>query len=123
MKWILDVQKAEDGECFIQLNEEILALSGFKEGDKIKWVDNLDGSFTLLNHDKMSDYDLTTEMFNRETNRMAKVYESTTGVSHFIIDLYEGDELVISRMISERTERYVEDCVENWVMGYGEFAK
>ena len=123
MKWILDVQKAEDGEFFIQLNEEILELSGFKEGDKVKWVDNLDGSFTIMNADKMEDYTLTTELFNKETNRTAKVYKSMSDVLHYVIDMYEGDELAISRMISERTERYVEDCVENWVMGYGEFAK
>lgn len=51
--WTLDVQKTDDGEFFIELNDEILAESGFKVGDDIQWIDNKDGSFTLKKSDKV----------------------------------------------------------------------
>lgn len=51
--WTLDVQKTDDGEFFIELNDEILAESGFKVGDDIEWIDNKDGSFTLKKSDKV----------------------------------------------------------------------
>ena len=45
--WVVDVQENEDGELFIELNDEILEGSGFKVGDDVVWEDNKDGSFTL----------------------------------------------------------------------------
>lgn len=51
--WTLDVQKTDDGEFFIELNDEILAESGFKVGDDVEWIDNKDGSFTLRKSDKV----------------------------------------------------------------------
>lgn len=123
MKWIVDVQQAEDGDHYIQLNEEILEASGFKEGDKVKWVDNLDGSFTIMNADTMDGYVLTSELLNNETNRFAKVYKSLGATIDYVVDMYENDTLMVSRKITQHTEDYAEDCVENWVMCYGEFAK
>lgn len=123
MKWIVDVQQAEDGDHYIQLNEEILEASGFKEGDKVKWVDNLDGSFTIMNADTMDGYVLTSELLNNETNRFAKVYKSLGATIDYVVDMYENDALMVSRKITQHTEDYAEDCVENWVMCYGEFAK
>lgn len=124
MKWTVDVQQTEDGDFFIQFNEEILEASGFKEGDSIKWVDNLDGSFTIMNADTMDGYVLTSEMFNNKTNRFANVYKSLNSTNDdYIVDMYENNELVVSRKITQHTEDYAEDCVENWVMCYGEFAK
>lgn len=50
--WILDVQEHPDtGELYIQLTEEMLAESGMKIGDFLHWVDNGDGSFTLMKED------------------------------------------------------------------------
>jgi hypothetical protein len=47
--WTVEVQQMEDSDdLFIELNEEMLEFSGFKEGDTIKWIDNQDGSFTLV---------------------------------------------------------------------------
>jgi hypothetical protein len=123
MKWTVDVQQTEDGDCFIQFNEEILEASGFKEGDSIKWVDNLDGSFTIMNADTMDGYVLSSELFNDKTDRFAKVYKSLGETIDYVIDMYENDALMVSRKIVQHTEDYAEDCVKNWVMCYGEFAK
>jgi hypothetical protein len=120
-RWTLDVQELPDGDKFIQLNEEILEASGFKEGDNLKWVDNLDGSFTVMNAE-MNGYILMSEFNNPETNRRVAVYQFIDNDDR-VVDMYEGEELVHSRKISGHTEEYSEDCAENWVMCYGEFAK
>jgi hypothetical protein len=51
--WKVDVQENEDGELFIQLNDEILAGTGFQIGDDLEWEDNKDGSWTLKKSDKV----------------------------------------------------------------------
>ena len=51
--WTVDVQENENGELFIELNDEILEGSGLKVGDDVVWEDNKDGSFTLKKSDKV----------------------------------------------------------------------
>jgi hypothetical protein len=51
-KWVLPVQEIENGdtmenEYFIQLPDDLLGQTGWKEDDVLNWVDNGDGSFTL----------------------------------------------------------------------------
>ena len=50
--WILDVKQTEDGDCILEFNDEILAETGWKEGDVLNWVDNGDGSWTLKKLDE-----------------------------------------------------------------------
>jgi len=45
--WTLDVKEAENGDKYIEFNDEILAETGWKEGDTIEWIDQGDGSFKL----------------------------------------------------------------------------
>jgi hypothetical protein len=45
--WTLEVKQIEDGDYILEFNDEILAETGWKEGDVLKWVDNGDGSWTL----------------------------------------------------------------------------
>jgi hypothetical protein len=50
--WILDVQEDPDtGDAMIQFPEEFLGMTGWKEGDLLEWVDNKDGSWTLVKKD------------------------------------------------------------------------
>jgi hypothetical protein len=47
--WTLTVKEdSETGECYIEFTDEILKESGFKIGDSLYWIDNCDGSFTLM---------------------------------------------------------------------------
>ncbi len=47
--WTLLVKKDPNSEDhYIELTEEILNESGFKIGDELHWIDNRDGSFTLM---------------------------------------------------------------------------
>lgn len=47
MKWTITVEQDEYGNLVLPLNQEILDLTKWKEGDIIEWVDNLDGSWTM----------------------------------------------------------------------------
>ena len=47
--WILNVKEdSNTGEYYIEIPQEILEESGFKIGDDLHWIDNRDGSFTLM---------------------------------------------------------------------------
>ena len=45
--WTLPVKETENGELYIELNDEILEGSGFKIGDTLNWKDLKDGSYSL----------------------------------------------------------------------------
>lgn len=45
--WTLPVKETENGELYIELNDEILEGSGFKIGDTLDWKDLKDGSYQL----------------------------------------------------------------------------
>lgn len=45
--WTLDVKENDDGEKYIEFNDEILSETGWKEGDVLEWIDQGDGSFKL----------------------------------------------------------------------------
>jgi len=49
MRRTLDVQQdAETGELYIELPEDLIEEMGWSEGDMINWIDNQDGSWSLL---------------------------------------------------------------------------
>jgi hypothetical protein len=49
--WTLNVEENEDGDQFIVLPDEILQQLDLKEGDTMEWIDNKDGSWTLVKKD------------------------------------------------------------------------
>ena len=50
--WRLDVQEDPNtGDFFIQISDEMLKESGLKIGDHLHWIDNQDGSFSLVKED------------------------------------------------------------------------
>lgn len=46
-RYVLDVKEDDNGEAFIELNDEIVQHMDVQEGDVVEWIDNHDGSFTL----------------------------------------------------------------------------
>jgi hypothetical protein len=46
--WTLSVEEGEDGDQYITLPEEVLQQLNLKEGDTVEWLDNKDGSWTLV---------------------------------------------------------------------------
>lgn len=45
--WTLDVKETSDGDKYIEFNDDIIAETGWKEGDVLEWHDQGDGSFML----------------------------------------------------------------------------
>lgn len=45
--WTIPVQYDEQGQAYIVLPDDAVAMSGFAVGDQLYWHDNKDGSFTL----------------------------------------------------------------------------
>lgn len=45
--WTLEVKEASNGDKYIEFNNEIIAETGWKEGDVLEWHDQGDGSFLL----------------------------------------------------------------------------
>ena len=54
--WTLEVKQLEDGDYILEFNDEILAETGWKEGDNLTWIDNGNGSWTLK---KLDDTDIS----------------------------------------------------------------
>lgn len=52
--YTLPVKERDDGECYIEFNDDILTEVGWKEGDTLTWTDNKDGSWTLKKKDDVS---------------------------------------------------------------------
>lgn len=48
MGWTTEVKEDEDGELFIELPEDMLNQLNWGEGTSIKWIDNNNGTFSLV---------------------------------------------------------------------------
>ena len=60
--------------------------------------------------------DLSTYWGDEEfADRRAMVLKNDQG---FYVELYKSDELIETRPLYDHSERYAEDCAENFVMGY-----
>jgi bifunctional DNA-binding transcriptional regulator/antitoxin component of YhaV-PrlF toxin-antitoxin module len=46
-QWTLEVQEDSNGDAVIEFPEDFLKESGWKEGDRIQWIDRGDGSFEM----------------------------------------------------------------------------
>lgn len=48
VKWQLPVEvDGLTGECYVNLPDDLLEVSGLAEGDVVEWIDNNDGTFTI----------------------------------------------------------------------------
>lgn len=45
--WVINIEEDEQGNLYLPLNQDILDLTKWKEGDIIEWLDNKDGSWTM----------------------------------------------------------------------------
>jgi len=45
--YVVDVQKDENGELYIELNDELLEEVGWKIGDTLTWTETEDGKLIL----------------------------------------------------------------------------
>lgn len=55
--WILDIKEDTDtGDFYIQLTDEILQESGLSIGDHLHWIDNHDGSWTIVKEEDLTNF-------------------------------------------------------------------
>jgi hypothetical protein len=47
-KWTTEVKENEDGELYIELDDQALEAAGLKTGDTVRWIDNGDGSWSIV---------------------------------------------------------------------------
>jgi hypothetical protein len=90
MRYILDVRADEDtGECYLRLPEEVLTKSGFKVGDSIKWVDNDDGSWSIVKMEETLNY-YVVDVLSSFRNRFVVKAKSLQD-AHYEVALREND--------------------------------
>ena len=100
-QWTLDVQQHEDGDYFIEFNDEILAETGWKEGDKLEWIDLGDGSFKL---EKIEETELVL-VESIATFRMRHVVEVPKGKAEWAMDT------VIMNEAKEFSQQHIGDQI------------
>ena len=106
--WTLDVKEAPDGDKYIEFNDEILAETGWKEGDFIEWIDQGDGSFKMVKQETELVMVECVSMF-----RMRYVVEVPKGKSEWALDTvtcneakefsqeHIGEDIVSHRVVSK----------------------
>lgn len=58
VKWRLPVQvDGLTGDCYINLPDDLLEAANLKEGDTVKWVDNKNGTYTMVKATKPLEMD------------------------------------------------------------------
>lgn len=115
--WTLDVKQHEDGDYFIEFNDEILAETGWKEGDKLEWIDIGNGSWKL---EKVMEETELVLVDCISTFRMRYVVEVPKGKSEWALDTvtcqeakefsqeHIGENIVSHRVVSK--EEVIELC-------------
>lgn len=117
-RWIADVEEDRDG-AYINLPQDLLDEVQWKEGDKIEWIDNKDGSWTMKKKEE-------TELVLVEAVsifRMRYVVEVPAGKAEWALDTvtcndavefsqhHVGEEIVSHRVISR--EEAIRLCEED----------
>lgn len=117
-RWQLDVQEDENGDPMIQLPDEFIKESGWKEGDRIQWVDRGDGSWEMK---KIETELVLVECINQFRHRY--VVEVPVGKSEWALDtvtteearefsqMHLGETIVTHRVIS--SEEVLNLCNED----------
>lgn len=121
--WTLDVKQLEDGDYFIEFNDEILAETGWKEGDKLEWINLGDGSWKL---EKLEETETELVLVDCiSTFRMRYVVEVPKGKSEWALDTvtmneakefsqeHIGEQIVSHRVITKDEAIRISD-VDNY---------
>jgi hypothetical protein len=128
--WTLDVKEAPDGDKYIEFNDEILAETGWKEGDVIEWIDQGDGSFKMVKQETELVMVECVSMF-----RMRYVVEVPKGKSEWALDTvtcneakefsqeHIGEDIVSHRVVSKEEAIAICDIDNNYCSEWTEEQK
>lgn len=130
-QWTLDVKQHEDGDYFIEFNDEILAETGWKEGDKLEWIDLGNGSFKL---EKVEETELVL-VESVSTFRMRHVVEVPKGKAEWAMDTvvcqeakefsqqHIGDQIVSHRVMTKEEVLALSDIDNDYCKSWTEEQK
>jgi len=76
--WTLDVKRDENGEAILEFPPDFIEEAGWKEGDKIQWIDRKDGSWEMK---KIETQYVLVECINQFRQRY--VVEVPTGIDQW----------------------------------------
>jgi bifunctional DNA-binding transcriptional regulator/antitoxin component of YhaV-PrlF toxin-antitoxin module len=102
-QFTVEVQENEAGEQILPLPQELLDEVGWKEGDTLDFIDNKDGTFTMVKlEQKVREFVLveTVSIF-----RQRYVVEVPGGVRDWASDTVVCDEAV------EFSQKHVDECI------------
>jgi hypothetical protein len=128
--WTLDVKEDSNGDKYIEFNDEIIAETGWKEGDVIEWHDQGDGSFKLEKQE--------TELVMVEcvsSFRMRYVVEVPKGKTEWALDTvtceeakefsqeHIGEHIVSHRVVSKEEAIAISDIDNHYCKDWSEQQK
>jgi hypothetical protein len=112
------VQENQDGELFIELSDEVMEKAGFKIGDDVRWVDNGDGSWSIVKQEKpkvKTEYVLVEAV---STFRMRYVVEVPVGK-----DLWALDTVTMQEAKEFSQKHLDETIVSHRIVGHDEIIR
>jgi bifunctional DNA-binding transcriptional regulator/antitoxin component of YhaV-PrlF toxin-antitoxin module len=118
--WTLEVLEDENGEAILQFPDDLLKEAGWKEGDRIKWIDRKDGSFEMKKVDTQL---VLVECISQFRQRY--VVEVPVGVDDFGNDkaLWALDTVTMEEAKEFSQEHLGETIVSHRVVTYDEVIK
>lgn len=100
------VQQDENGELFLPLPQEMLDELNWVEGDKLKWVDNYNGSFTMLKVPTLP--------------RKLVLVETVSSFRHrYVVELPEGKESwALDTVVMDECEELSQKHLDNLIVSH-----
>lgn len=102
-RYLVEVQEGEAGEQILPLPEELLNEAGWKEGDKLNWKDNLDGTYTLTK-------------IPSAPRKLVLVETVSTFRCRYVVEVPEGklswaEDTVVSEEAQEFSQKHLEETI------------
>ena len=115
--WTLDVKYDENDEAILEFPPDFLQEAGWKEGDRIKWIDRGDGSWEMK---KVETQLVLVECVSQFRHRY--VVEVPTGIDKFGKDkaLWALDTVTMEEAKEFSQEHLGETIVSHWVLSRDE---
>ena len=118
-RWTIDVEEDERGQ-FITLPDEVIQETGWKEGDRLKWIDRGDGSWQM---EKIETQFVLVETV--QTFRHRYVVEVPTGIDQWgkSKELWALDTVTMEEAKEFSQEHIDESIFSHRVLSYDEVIK
>lgn len=115
--WALDVKEDENGDAMIQFPNDFIEKTGWKEGDRIQWIDRGDGSWEMK---KIETQFVLVECVSQFRQRY--VVEVPTGIDRWGKDktLWALDTVTMNEAVEFSQEHLGETIVSHWVLSRDE---